>query len=48
MAVLSQKGCAEIRRLDAPIVSWFLAILTKGSLQPATLLATKPPSQRLC
>jgi SAM-dependent methyltransferase len=48
MAVLSQKGCAEIRRLDAPIISWFLTVLTMGSLRPATLLARKLPSQRLC
>ena len=47
-AVLFQKGCAEIRRLDAPIVSWFLTVLTMGSLRPATLLARKSPSPRPC
>jgi SAM-dependent methyltransferase len=47
MTTLSLKGCSEIRRLDAPIVSWFLMILTMGSLRPATLLARKHPSQRL-
>lgn len=46
-AVLSEKGCAEIRRLDAPIVSWFFTVLTMGSLRPVTLLARKSPSQRL-
>jgi ubiquinone/menaquinone biosynthesis C-methylase UbiE len=45
-AVLSQHGCAEIRRLDAPAVSCFLTALTMGSLRPATLLARKSPSPR--
>ena len=47
VAALSQKGCTEFRRLDAPFISWFLAVLTMGSLQPATLLARKPQSVRL-
>lgn len=47
VAILSQKGCAEFQRLDAPIVSWFLAVLTMGSLRPAALLARKAPARRL-
>jgi len=46
-AVLSRKGCAEIRRLDTPIVSWLLTVLSMGSLRPGTLLARKSLSQRL-
>ena len=44
--ILSQRDCVEIRRLDAPLFSWFLAILSMGSLQPAALLARKEPVAR--
>ena len=43
-AILSERGCTEIRRLDSRIISGFLAILTLGSVQPMTLLGRKRSS----
>lgn len=41
IAVFSQNGCADVRRLDSRWVSVLLMFLTFGSLRPATLLVRK-------
>jgi SAM-dependent methyltransferase len=39
--VFEQHGCEEVRRLDSPILSGLCAVITWGSLRPATLLVRK-------
>jgi arsenite methyltransferase len=41
-ATLAQHGVTEVRQLDSPFVTAFLALVTFGSLRPGTLLARKP------
>lgn len=40
-SVLAANGVADIRSLDSPLMTAFLAIVTFGSLRPGTLLARK-------
>jgi len=40
-ATLASAGCRDVRRLDSRAASAFLALVTVGSLRPATLLARK-------
>jgi ubiquinone/menaquinone biosynthesis C-methylase UbiE len=40
-AELARAGCGDVRRLDSRAGSAFLALVTFGSLRPATLLARK-------
>ncbi|HEY1250105.1 MAG TPA: class I SAM-dependent methyltransferase [Thermoanaerobaculia bacterium] len=41
-AVLAANGVKDIRQLDSPLATAFLALVTFGSLRPGTLLARKP------
>jgi len=41
-SVLAANGVPEIRSLDSPLMTAFLAIVTFGSLRPGTRLARKP------
>jgi len=40
-ATFVSAGCRDVRRLDSRAASAFLALVTVGSLRPATLLARK-------
>jgi arsenite methyltransferase len=40
-AALARQGVADVRQIDSPLVTAFLALVTFGSLRPGTLLARK-------
>jgi arsenite methyltransferase len=43
-AVFAGSGCGDIRRVGSPLVTWCLAVVTFGSLRPATLIVRKCPA----
>lgn len=40
-AVFSENGCADVRRVGSPVLSFLLRVITFGSLHPATLMVRK-------
>jgi SAM-dependent methyltransferase len=41
-ATFAATGCQDIQRIESPLLSWFVTLLTCGSLRPGTLLVRKP------
>ena len=42
MAALAAHGCVDVRRIDSRIVSWIAKTMSRGKLEPVTILAHKP------